>query len=683
MGSYSDASRKHRDCRPRLSQSPQPEGLGYPVSGCPTPNQRSDEEWIEEWKIQAKEAHNTLIQLGGRPTRPIEFNPRWKRVMSEGELCYQYAELEETLFHNESHSHPKRHLNISWTEAKFILGHWAAEGRQFQEELRRWQVFRSYMATNPKHRHEFATEEDMEHGRYPHDPQLAASLKKLNDWKDYQALFQKSIDKSKQISERDRQAVEAIQRKDPEVVANKGKVRGRYKKDWLRNIEGQDEWRAAERKRLEWVKQQLSMVLSECAASLIGRPTSYRQMEERSEFEAKELFNALVETGGRPSRPIRPVSDNQERYLTEEPFHVLCHWQGECSQFEEELRQWKKFLDYRQKNEEDGRTEVQLEEQQPAASSSQVNLWEDYRAYQQLAVDKAKQWVKFWQRQAQNSQEEAAGAGDSGMAYAYRSAAEKARSFGEEMRKQVRPAELQLEWVEKQLALLVADHAGSTTQASTSDRQEGQDKQPRRSSSLGQSTIKDLRPKRYNKSTRQSNQDKNKNQASADRALGQVHPSRVSKAAGKKGPRRQRQSKTSTEHNDSQNQDPDTTISHLLSANAVLRRSRRLSNNEKRSGALDASPAVNLSNSIGSSPIVLRRSDRISKQKAIMRTSIADTAVSSSVLPQPASSRHSPWLKSKSRRAGNKLGLSSSSKPQGISKRQGSNFSRNRNKSNA
>ena len=678
MGSYSDASRKHRDYRPRLSQSPQPGGIGYPVSGCPTPDQ-SDEERTEECKIEAKEAHDTLIQMGGRPTRPIEYNPRWKRVMFEGELCYQYAELKETLFHDEYHGHSKRDLNFTWTEAEFILGHWAAESSQFQEELRRWQVFRSYVATNPKHRHEFATQENMEHERYPHDPQLAASLKKLNDWKDYQALFQKSIDKSKQISERDRQAVEAIQRKDPEVVANKGKVRGRYKEDWLRNIKRQDEWRAAEKKRLEWVKQQLPMVLSECAASLMGRPTSYRQMEERSEFEAKELFNALVETGGRPSRPIRPVSDNQESDLTEEPFHVLCHWQGECSQFVEELRQWKKFLDYRQKNEADGRTELK---EQPAASSSQVDLWEDYRAYQQLEVDKAKQWVKFWQRQVQNSQEEAAGAGDSDMAYSYRSEAEKARSYGEEMRKQVRPAELQLEWVEKQLALLVADHAASTTQASKSDRQEGQDKQPRRSSRLRQSTIKNLRPSRYNKSTQQSNQDKKKNQASVDRTLGQVHPSRVSKAAARKAPRRQRQSKTSTEHNDCQNQDPDTTISHLLSTNATLRRSSRLSNNEKRSGTPDASPAVNLGNSIRSSPIVLRRSDRVSKQKGRTKTSIAGTVMNPAVLSQTASPHHPPWLKSKGRRAGNKSGLSSSSKPQGISKRQKNNFPRNRNKIN-
>lgn len=105
-------------------------------------------------------------------------------------------------------------------------------------------------------------------------------------------------------------------------------------------------------------------------------------MELRSEREAKAVYNTLVETGGRLTRLIRPVPDSQERDHTDEYLHVLCHWQGEYSQFEEELREWKKFLDYKQKKEADGRTEVQLEERQSIETKTQVDLWKDYRAYQ-------------------------------------------------------------------------------------------------------------------------------------------------------------------------------------------------------------------------------------------------------------------------------------------------------------
>ena len=145
-------------------------------------------------------------------------------MLVEGELCHQSAEHKETLFQDSLHGNRTRDLNTSWAEAKLIMKHWEAECRQFREELRRWQHVCNNMSWSRKHRPEFATEEDMERQRYPHDAQLTARLKKLKDWEDSQALFQRAIDKCKQRIERARRGVEAIQREDPEVVANKGTV---------------------------------------------------------------------------------------------------------------------------------------------------------------------------------------------------------------------------------------------------------------------------------------------------------------------------------------------------------------------------------------------------------------------------------------------------------------------------
>ncbi|KAL8789112.1 MAG: hypothetical protein Q9195_006978 [Heterodermia aff. obscurata] len=634
------------DYRPRSSQSPQPEGEGYPVEGCPAPTQ-SDEEWIEECKFEANKARDTLILMNGRPTRPIQSNPRWKKVLIEGELCYQYAELEETLFHSERHNNSARDLNTTWTERSSLWG----TGQQNQASLKKSSDGGSFFEIIC-HRIE---------GFGPKLQRKRTCLKKLKDWKDYQALFQKAIDNCKPRSERARLAVKAIYRKDPEVVGNKGKVRGQDKTDWLKAIVREREWLAAEEKWLAWVKQQLPAVLSEYAESLMGQPTSRCQMEERSELEAKEVFNALVETGGRPTRPIRPVLDNPERDHTDGHLHVLCHWEGEYGQFEEELREWKKFLDYRQKNEADGGTGVQLDKEQSTTSSSYVDLWKDYRVYQQLEVEKAKQWVKFWQRQAQKWQEVVA-------------------EGGEKMREQVRPAELQLQWVEEQLSALLTEHASLMTQVSTSNRLEGQAKRPRSTTRLGQTTVKDLKSKRPDKSTRQSHQDKKKNRASADSTLDPMHPSRVSKAAGRRAPRRQRQSNTLADHSDGQNQGPSTTILQLSPANAALRGGRRLSTNEKKSGSLDASSAVDLNNSIHPPTIVLRRSNRLSKQNERMRALTADTSMDPAVLSQIASSRPLPRLKSKSHRAGKQSDLKPSDKPRGISKKQTSKPLRKRKK---
>ena len=151
--------------------------------------------------------------------------------------------------------------------------------------------------------------------------------------------------------------MDKIQRNDPEFT----RIPGQDDAFWLRRIETNREWIAAEEKRLEWAKHQLPGVLSECVLLLKGAPTSCREMELRSELEAKEVFNALVGLHGRPSRPIRPVIDNQGRNPTDRLSHTLSHWQGECRQFEEELKEWKKFIESRRKETPDGTTEVQLE----------------------------------------------------------------------------------------------------------------------------------------------------------------------------------------------------------------------------------------------------------------------------------------------------------------------------------
>ena len=532
----------------------------------------------------------------------------------------------------------------------------------------------------------------MERQRYPHDPDLTATLKKLKNWKEYQAYFQRGINRLKRGMEEARRAVEAIQRKDPEVVVNNGKVRGTSHEDWLRTIERQREKLAAEGKRLEWVKKQLPAVLSECAASLTELSTSRRQMEERSELEAKQVYTTLVDTGGRPTRPIRQVPDVYDAEHTDEYVHVLCHWEGECSHFEEELREWKKFLDYRQKKETDERTEVQLEERQSAESPTQVDLWKDYRAYQHLEVENAKQWVEFWQRQvehfqqkedncarqAKQAEKDSTRQAMEDYAYRHHSEAEEMRSYLEEARKQVKPAEMRLQWVEQQLSTLLAECAVSSAEVSTSHHLEAQAITPKRSSRSGQ--LKCLTSDRSGRSTLRGNQkpDKNKKRASAKSALGPIHSSKVSKAAGRKTPRPQRPSKIPAERDDGQDQGHNITISPPPPANVAPRRSRRLSTNQKRSGALEAYLAAELGRNAQPQPteVMLRRSDRISKQKERMNTSTSSAALGSVVTLQTAPF---PRSKPKGRVAGTKPDRSWG-KPRGISKMRGKDLSRKRTK---
>jgi len=288
-----------------------------------------------------------------------------------------------------------------------------------------------------------------------------------------------------------------------------------------------------------------------------------------------------------------------------------------------------------------------------------VDLWKDYRVYQQLEVENTQQWVGFWQRQVEGYQEiedRCRRLGDKEVAYRYDFKAEAVESYVEEMRKQVRPVEIRLEWVEQQLAALLAERAGSMTEVSASDPLEDQAKLPK-SSSMS------LAPR--------SNREKKKNRASVNSILGPLHSSRVSKAAGSKAPRCRRQSQTCTEHGDGQNQDPNTTISPTLPANIALRRSNRLSDNEKRSGALEAGPALDLGKSADPPPIIACRSDR---NKYVNY----DTAVNLAVISQTDTSRRPSRPKLKGRCPGNKSNTSSVIRLRGISKRQGSTVPRRR-----
>ncbi len=223
MDDHTDASRKFRNCSPRLSE-PSTSDCFSRLGATPT---EDPEEELERYKLEAKQAYDTLIQMGGRPTRPIRPTPSWKKVLVGGELCYRYAEQVETLFYDIWYGYEPS-PNISLTEADFIAGHWREERGRYKEELRRWQEFLDTQQWRRKHRPDFAKEEDTERQRYPHDPQLTASLKKRTDWKEYQAYFQKGIDRLKRGMKGDRRAVEAIQRKDAEVdwSTGLGKFRG-------------------------------------------------------------------------------------------------------------------------------------------------------------------------------------------------------------------------------------------------------------------------------------------------------------------------------------------------------------------------------------------------------------------------------------------------------------------------
>lgn len=136
----------------------------------------------------------------------------------------------------------------------------------------------------------------------------------------------------------------------------------------------------------------------------------------------------------------------------------------------------------------------------------------------QLEVDNAKQWVESWQRQvehfqqkedncarqAKQAEKDSTRQAMEDYAYRHHSEAEEKHSYLEEARKQVKPAEMRLQWVEQQISALFAECTVSLTEVSTSDHLEAQAITSKRLSRSGQ--LKGLRSDRSGRITLRGNQ---------------------------------------------------------------------------------------------------------------------------------------------------------------------------------
>lgn len=121
MDNHTDVWRKFRDCPSRMSKSPSPE-KAWSWEGDETPEPDPPKVVAQSNKNEAKEAHDTLIQMGGRTTGPMRPIPPWKRSIDLGDLSYEYAEEEETLLNSSWHGNDPDSAASS-TEAGYIVGH--------------------------------------------------------------------------------------------------------------------------------------------------------------------------------------------------------------------------------------------------------------------------------------------------------------------------------------------------------------------------------------------------------------------------------------------------------------------------------------------------------------------------------------------------------------------------------
>ncbi|KAL9012944.1 MAG: hypothetical protein Q9173_002327, partial [Seirophora scorigena] len=133
------------------------------------------QEEIRKMQAYAEENHTALIQLGGRPTRPIQWDVGPWTFKEGTDDCSSGEEDDEQ------------------RESRWIIDHWAYEGSKFAQELHDWQAFRGFqrrVRTKPIPLRERRVDDywNKRGIREALKPQLLNDLEqqsKVDEWKEY------------------------------------------------------------------------------------------------------------------------------------------------------------------------------------------------------------------------------------------------------------------------------------------------------------------------------------------------------------------------------------------------------------------------------------------------------------------------------------------------------------------
>lgn len=280
------------------------------------PSARSDNATATpNYRSAAYDDYDTLIDMGGRPSTPINPDPGpWDPAKADD-------------------------------EEGWINRHWGSiEWGRARKELQRWKAFRRFQADNRKGVEKFKDYlKWVNEFRAKRKIQWTLSLQlqwdlqtKLDEWKEYHLFFSYLIHFIELGFEEypERQLVTCSQY----TATDDG-----YSTVTRRGHERLSEF-------LKWIEEQLPIIATECVASeqqgeINGGSTtpSEEELLDGERRRAYENYDTLIQMGGRPRAPINPdpgVCDDPSR---SEVSFVLDHWRTEGGRIRKEMIRWKAF----------------------------------------------------------------------------------------------------------------------------------------------------------------------------------------------------------------------------------------------------------------------------------------------------------------------------------------------------
>ncbi len=333
----------------------------------------SQDERKAEYEAHAKRDHDRLIEMGGRPTRPVRLQPEWTATYKD-RLIYiidKEGGLECTLSDDID---PMSH-------------HWEKESVYFMTELENWQKFRE---NQQKFQHWVRLEIQLKLDNT--EAELIKALTDLRDWQEFEVFQRHNLADALQFEERCGQNL--LQITEWEVPGEHSPTNFAAHDaigSGLRSFDDSQEEVEAAKRQFDWVKDQWPKVVAEALDSISVTPELQSTLEAKFREQTYGTFNTIQKLGRRPSHAIEPPDE------TKDSLHRILHWNSETSKYMEDLLDWEQFLQLQRHNQGEGPILKFGDFRCPQFQSTVEFLWE-YEIFRQFQYDHALTWLKCRQR---------------------------------------------------------------------------------------------------------------------------------------------------------------------------------------------------------------------------------------------------------------------------------------------
>ena len=344
----------------------------------PTPSQH---ELAAADEARAKQKYDRLVEMGARPTRPVQLQPTRTAFFENGDFH---------LFDDEG----KQECKLPrWRDP--MSHHWKQENVYFSDELANWRRFRKYQQ-DLKHLGCLETALELNNT----DAALIYALTKLSDWQDFEGFQYHILINALTLEHQCRQEFlyitecEGTTEQSPPSSAAHDVIH-----PWLFAFNRNQEAIEAAKQQLKWIKDQWPKVVAETLASMSMAPETQSSLELKFSRQAFAAFSVIQKLGGRPSHAVILPDDSMDI------FNRMLHWSSETSKFMEELLHWKHFLKW-QRGEPGEKPKIQWGEYQCPKLNSDLEFSADFERFRRLEHESALTWLKCWKRVVRWHEEE-------------------------------------------------------------------------------------------------------------------------------------------------------------------------------------------------------------------------------------------------------------------------------------